>query len=419
MTQTSEPIIVFDHVSKEFRQRGSKQPMRAVDDVSLSIDAGDIFGIIGYSGAGKSTLVRMINALEQPTSGSVTVLGERVSSMSESKLRPVRQKIGMIFQQFNLFSSKTVAQNVAYPLKLDHWRKDYQDKRVAELLEFVGLSDHAGKYPSQLSGGQKQRVGIARALATNPKILLADEATSALDRDDVRGARSAQARERTVRHYDRILITHQMNVVQQIANRVAVMSGGKVVEQGDVYDLFAAPKQEVTKRFIATAMDGLPDPARVEAMREQWPGRLVTVVIRQRDITDASGATIVPASGQNISELIAHYGMHSSLLYGGIDTVQGVAIGAVTYEFTGDEANTERFLAQLAQDSDIVDFGTRAAPVDYAQAVARAQLAVPDGGTDADSDARTLATDVGMLEQVDDVVEMNPEDEQSENKERA
>ncbi len=181
MTQTSEPIIVFDHVSKEFRQRGSKQPMRAVDDVSLSIDAGDIFGIIGYSGAGKSTLVRMINALEQPTSGSVTVLGERVSSMSESKLRPVRQKIGMIFQQFNLFSSKTVAQNVAYPLKLDHWRKDYQDKRVAELLEFVGLSDHAGKYPSQLSGGQKQRVGIARALATNPKILLADEATSALD----------------------------------------------------------------------------------------------------------------------------------------------------------------------------------------------------------------------------------------------
>lgn len=147
MTQTSEPIIVFDHVSKEFRQRGSKQPMRAVDDVSLSIDAGDIFGIIGYSGAGKSTLVRMINALEQPTSGSVTVLGERVSSMSESKLRPVRQKIGMIFQQFNLFSSKTVAQNVAYPLKLDHWRKDYQDKRVAELLEFVGLSDHAGNTP--------------------------------------------------------------------------------------------------------------------------------------------------------------------------------------------------------------------------------------------------------------------------------
>ena len=419
MTQTSEPIIVFDHVSKEFRQRGSKQPMRAVDDVSLSIDAGDIFGIIGYSGAGKSTLVRMINALEQPTSGSVTVLGERVSSMSESKLRPVRQKIGMIFQQFNLFSSKTVAQNVAYPLKLDHWRKDYQDKRVAELLEFVGLSDHAGKYPSQLSGGQKQRVGIARALATNPKILLADEATSALDPETTSEVLDLLKRVNEQFGITIVLITHQMNVVQQIANRVAVMSGGKVVEQDDVYDLFAAPKQEVTKRFIATAMDGLPDPARVEAMREQWPGRLVTVVIRQRDITDASGATIVPASGQNISELIAHYGMHSSLLYGGIDTVQGVAIGAVTYEFTGDEANTERFLAQLAQDSDIVDFGTRAAPVDYAQAVARAQLAVPDGGTDADSDARTLATDVGMLEQVDDVVEMNPEDEQSENKERA
>ena len=419
MTQTSEPIIVFDHVSKEFRQRGSKQSTRAVDDVSLSIGAGDIFGIIGYSGAGKSTLVRMINALEQPTSGSVTVLGERVSAMGESKLRPVRQKIGMIFQQFNLFSSKTVAQNVAYPLKLDHWRKDYQDKRVAELLEFVGLSDHANKYPSQLSGGQKQRVGIARALATNPKILLADEATSALDPETTSEVLDLLKRVNEQFGITIVLITHQMNVVQQIANRVAVMSAGRVVEQGDVYDLFAAPKQEVTKRFIATAMDGLPDPARVETMHEQWPGRLVTVVIRQRDITDAAGATLVPASGQNISELIARYGVHSSLLYGGIDTVQGVAIGAVTYEFSGDDAHIGSFLAQLAQDSDIVDFGTRSDPVDYARAVARAQLAVPAEGADADGEVRTLATDVEMLEQVDDVVEMNPEDEQSENKERA
>lgn len=166
-------------------------------------------------------------------------------------------------------------------------------------------------------------------------------------------------------------------------------------------------------------MDGLPDPARVETMHEQWPGRLVTVVIRQRDITDAAGATLVPASGQNISELIARYGVHSSLLYGGIDTVQGVAIGAVTYEFSGDDAHIGSFLTQLAQDSDIVDFGTRADPVDYAQAVARAQLAVPAEGADADGEVHTLANDVEMLEQVDDVVEMNPEDEQSENKERA
>ena len=178
----SDPIITFDHVVKEFKTRGRGANIaRAVDDVSLTIDRGDIFGIIGYSGAGKSTLVRLINALERPTSGTVTVLGTDITSLSETKLRPIRQKIGMIFQQFNLFSTKTVAQNIAYPLQLDHWRKDYQDRRVNELLEFVGLSEHANKYPSQLSGGQKQRVGIARALATNPEILLADEATSALD----------------------------------------------------------------------------------------------------------------------------------------------------------------------------------------------------------------------------------------------
>ena len=178
----SDPIITFDHVVKEFKTRGRGANIaRAVDDVSLTIDRGDIFGIIGYSGAGKSTLVRLINALERPTSGTVTVLGTDITSLSETKLRPIRQKIGMIFQQFNLFSTKTVAQNIAYPLQLDHWRKDYQDRRVNELLEFVGLSEHANKYPSQLSGGQKQRVGIARAFVTKPEVVFADEPTGNLD----------------------------------------------------------------------------------------------------------------------------------------------------------------------------------------------------------------------------------------------
>ena len=178
----SDPIITFDHVVKEFKTRGRGANIaRAVDDVSLTIDRGDIFGIIGYSGAGKSTLVRLINALERPTSGTVTVLGTDITSLSETKLRPIRQKIGMIFQQFNLFSTKTVAQNIAYPLQLDHWRKDYQDRRVNELLEFVGLSEHANKYPSQLSGGPKQRVGIARAFVTKPEVVFADEPTGNLD----------------------------------------------------------------------------------------------------------------------------------------------------------------------------------------------------------------------------------------------
>ena len=253
------PIIVFDHVVKEFKQRGGNAASgrgatvaRAVDDVSLTINEGDIFGIIGYSGAGKSTLVRLINALEKPTSGTVTVLDTEVSALSEAKLRPIRQKIGMIFQQFNLFSTKTVAQNIAYPLQLDHWRKDYQDRRVSQLLEFVGLSEHANKYPSQLSGGQKQRVGIARALATNPKILLADEATSALDPETTMEVLSLLRRVNEELGVTIVLITHQMNVVQQIANRVAVMSSGKVVERGDVYDVFDHPAHPYTAGLLKT-----------------------------------------------------------------------------------------------------------------------------------------------------------------------
>ena len=231
----SDPIITFDHVVKEFKTRGRGANIaRAVDDVSLTIDRGDIFGIIGYSGAGKSTLVRLINALERPTSGTVTVLGTDITSLSETKLRPIRQKIGMIFQQFNLFSTKTVAQNIAYPLQLDHWRKDYQDRRVNELLEFVGLSEHANKYPSQLSGGQKQRVGIARALATNPEILLADEATSALDNISeyhVQKAISSCVAGRTT-----FIVAHRLSTVQH-ADNIIVMSHGEIVEQGSHNEL--------------------------------------------------------------------------------------------------------------------------------------------------------------------------------------
>ncbi|OZG63303.1 methionine ABC transporter ATP-binding protein [Bifidobacterium lemurum] len=391
----SEPIIVLSHVVKEFRQRGAGAAgtARAVDDASLVVDAGDIFGIIGYSGAGKSTLVRLINALERPTSGTVSVLGTDITALPESKLRPIRRKIGMIFQQFNLFSTKTVAQNIAYPLQLDHWRKDYQERRVAELLEFVGLAEHADKYPSQLSGGQKQRVGIARALATNPEILLADEATSALDPETTNEVMGLLKRVNEEFGITIVLITHQMNVVQQIANRVAVMSAGRVVECGDVYDVFAAPRQEATKRFIATALSGVPDEARIGRLHHDWPGRIVTVIIRQRDVQrisaePASGSkseataeraghgvpdgspVTIPASGQRLSELIARHGVTANLLYGGVDTVGGIAIGAVTYEFSGSEETLVAFLDDLRRDSDVVDFGTADHPVSYQEAIA-------------------------------------------------
>ena len=250
------PIITFDHVVKEFRQRGSGTDggkrgttvARAVDDVSLTINEGDIFGIIGYSGAGKSTLVRLINALEKPTSGTVTVLGTEVSSLSESKLRPIRQKIGMIFQQFNLFSTKTVAQNIAYPLQLDHWRKDYQDKRVAQLLDFVGLSDHANKYPSQLSGGQKQRLCIARALAVEPTVLLMDEPTSALD--PISTSRIEDLAMELKEKYTIVIVTHNMQQAVRISDQTAFFLLGDLVEYGNTEEMFSQPKDKRTEDYI-------------------------------------------------------------------------------------------------------------------------------------------------------------------------
>lgn len=308
------PIITFDHVVKEFRQRGSGTDggkrgttvARAVDDVSLTINEGDIFGIIGYSGAGKSTLVRLINALEKPTSGTVTVLGTEVSSLSESKLRPIRQKIGMIFQQFNLFSTKTVAQNIAYPLQLDHWRKDYQDKRVAQLLDFVGLSDHANKYPSQLSGGQKQRVAIARALATNPKVLLCDEATSALDPKTTRQILELIGDINKKLGITVVIITHQMSVVKEVCNHVAILDDGEVVEEGLVSTVFSAPKSAAARHLVFPrgADIDVSDPQQQRRIRLIFrSAKTTSIPLVARLATDEGiSATVISANTQKLSE---------------------------------------------------------------------------------------------------------------------
>ena len=361
-------MIEFQNVHKTYRVAGKDIP--ALHPTSLRVANGQVFGLIGHSGAGKSTLLRLINRLEEPSGGQITVDGEEVTALDANGLRRFRQQVGMIFQHFNLLASKTVADNVALPLTLagELSRKEI-DQRVAELLARVGLSDHAKKYPAQLSGGQKQRVGIARALATNPEILLADEATSALDPETTTEVLALLKRVNEEFGITIVLITHQMNVVQQIAGRVAVMSAGRVVESGDVYDVFAAPQQPVTKRFIATALSGLPEEDRVERLHHEWSGRIVTVLIRQKDVSGTQGHEL-KASGQNISELIAKYGVESSLLYGGIDTVKGTAIGAITYEFNGPGWHVDEFLRELAANSDVIDFGTAAKPVAYADAVA-------------------------------------------------
>ena len=251
-------MIEFHNVHKTYRVSGKDIP--ALHSTSLRVESGQVFGLIGHSGAGKSTLLRLINRLETPSGGQIIVDNEDVTAMDANGLRRFRQQVGMIFQHFNLLASKTVADNVAMPLTLagELSRKDI-DLRVAELLERVGLSDHARKYPAQLSGGQKQRVGIARALVHDPAILLCDEATSALDPHTT--VQILLLLQEINRRYGItiVLITHEMSVIQKICHKVAVMQAGRIVEQGTVFDLFAQPQHPVTASFVQSVVhDRLP-----------------------------------------------------------------------------------------------------------------------------------------------------------------
>lgn len=246
-------MIQINHVSKTFREK--KLEVKALQDVSIHVEKGDIYGIVGFSGAGKSTLIRLVNKLETPDSGSVVVAGQSLAGLKGKELHHLRRRIGMVFQQFNLLEGKTVYHNIAIPLLLEHRPKAEIDKRVAEVLAFVELSDKKEAYVSQLSGGQKQRVGIARALATSPEILLCDEATSALDPQTTESILRLLKRINREMGITILLITHQMQVIQLICNKVAVMEYGKVVEEGAVIDVFGSPKAEVTKRFVRTVIN--------------------------------------------------------------------------------------------------------------------------------------------------------------------
>ena len=240
-------MIRFMGVGKRF----AGSTVAALDDVTLDIAGGEIFGVIGQSGAGKSTLVRLINALERPSVGRIEVDGIDVASLSAADLRALRRQIGMIFQNFGLLSSRTAAGNVSFPLELGGVPHDERQTKVAALLERVGLSDHAAKYPAQLSGGQKQRVGIARALATDPRILLCDEATSALDPETTRSVLALLRDLNRERGLTIVLITHEMAVVRAICDRVAVLDAGRVVETGTVEAVFAGGAHPATRRMLA------------------------------------------------------------------------------------------------------------------------------------------------------------------------
>jgi len=251
-------MIQLEHISKRFV--GPSGTVDALKDVSVHVEKGDIYGIIGFSGAGKSTLIRMVNQLEKPDTGTVTVDGRELTKLSKSDLRQVRRKIGMVFQQFNLLESKTVFQNVAMPLILEGIPKEKIAGRVKEVLHIVELDDKRDTYVSQLSGGQKQRVGIARALATDPSILLCDEATSALDPKTTESILGLLKRINKEMGVTILLITHQMQVIQMICNKVAVMENGEIVEQGTVLDVFSQPQAPVTQEFVRTVInDQIPD----------------------------------------------------------------------------------------------------------------------------------------------------------------
>lgn len=339
------PIVSLENVSKRYPSPAvADEQITAVDGVTLHIDQGDVYGIIGYSGAGKSTLVRLINALEPASEGRITVDGVEITALTERELRRVRSGIGMIFQQFNLFAAKSVRANVAYPLKLAGWSKPEIDARVTELLAFVGLSDKARSYPEQLSGGQKQRVGIARALATRPAILLADEATSALDPETTHEVLALLKKVNEEQGVTIVVITHEMDVIQTIATKVAVMDRGRVIEQGDVFEVFSNPQHVASQRFVGTVVKGVPSPSERAVLRERHDGRLVTFSFRDGG----------PSQAQVFLQL-ADAGLEFELVFGGINDIRGRAFGHLTLAIRGEDGVIEQTLASIARHVDVSD----------------------------------------------------------------
>lgn len=318
-------MIELKGLTKEFKT--SKGMMRAVDDVNLTIHDGEIFGIIGFSGAGKSTLVRCINLLERPTAGSVLVNGTDLTKLSNKELRAARKNIGMIFQQFNLLAQRTVEANIRYPLEISGVSKADADARVAELLDLVDLADKAKAYPIQLSGGQKQRVAIARALASNPKIILCDEATSALDPITTSSILDLLKTLNARLGVTVVVITHEMRVVEQICDRVAVMSDGQIKEEGTVRDVFLHPKSETARKLI--------EPTHASPAIEDIPNAL-----RIAFTGEESGAPV-------ISDMTIACDVMVNILSANTENIGGKAFGQMLIEMPSDADAQERIKAYL------------------------------------------------------------------------
>ncbi|MBY6052352.1 MULTISPECIES: methionine ABC transporter ATP-binding protein [Cytobacillus] len=317
-------MISIKDVQKIFSSKNGQ--VKAVDDVNLEVKEGEIFGVIGYSGAGKSTLIRMLNGLELPTHGSVTVAGNEVSKIKGSKLRKARQEISMIFQHFNLLWSRTVRENIAFPLEIAGVSRQERLKRVDELIKLVGLEGREDAYPSQLSGGQKQRVGIARALANNPKVLLCDEATSALDPQTTDSILELLVDINERLGLTIVLITHEMHVIRKICHRVAVMEGGRIVEIGPVLDVFKNPKAVITKRFVQQVTEPEETKETIDHLVDLYPkGKVVQL-----------GFVGESAEQPLITNLIRHFQVTVNILQGKISQTQNGSYGTLFIHVDGE-----------------------------------------------------------------------------------
>ncbi len=314
-------MITLEKVSKTFERRG-QHAVTALQDVSLSIPRGEIFGIIGRSGAGKSTLIRLINGLEKPSAGKVLVDGTDIAGLDEAALRQERRKIGMIFQHFNLLSSRSVRDNVALPLELARRPRAEIERRVTSLLDMVGLADKRDRYPAELSGGQKQRVGIARALATEPKILLSDEATSALDPETTEAILALLGEVNAELGVTIVLITHQMSVIKDICHRVGVIEGGRIIEEGSVYDVFAHPRMPTTQSFVGSITRHALPKAIADNLRPGMAGIPAPKEAILRLTFTGSGA-----DAPILSRLAREQNLDLAILHGQIDTIADQPFG--------------------------------------------------------------------------------------------
>lgn len=328
-------MIKLRGIEKVFKSASGD--VKAVDNVDLTINQGEIYGIIGYSGAGKSTLIRLLNRLEEPTAGAIEVAGRDLTNISGSELRKARQEIGMIFQHFNLLWSRTVRDNIAFPLEIAGVSKAERIKRVNELINLVGLEGRENAYPSQLSGGQKQRVGIARALANRPKVLLCDEATSALDPQTTDSILDLLVDINEKLGLTIVLITHEMHVIRKICHRVSVMENGRIVEQGPVLEVFRKPTQAITKRFVKQVTEPEETKETIEHLLSKYPnGQVIQLTFVGDD-----------AEQPLINDIIRKFNVNVNILQGKISQTQNGAYGTLFIHLDGDHAEIEKAITYI------------------------------------------------------------------------